>query len=438
MSLRIAIRIGSNGRTIVGGMRGRALRIGLSAIAMIVVAEGAVWLLRPRESPIEPATVAEGDYFTAAQLDRARDYRDGQLWLFGAGLLAEGAVLVAVALGRPGAARRALDRLAGRPVLGGAAVGAGLSVAIAVATLPPGIWAHERAVDVGLSTQSLGSWFGDVAKSTAIGAVLAGAGGALLLALVRRWPRRWWIGGSVAVVAIAAVFTWLAPVVLAPLFNRFDALPQSSRVRGDVLALAQKAGVDVGEVYRVDASRRSRALNAYVNGLGSTKRVVLYDTLIDDTDRAELDSIVAHELGHVAHDDILRGLAFVAIVAPFGLLFARETAEAIATRSGADLRTPAGLPALVLALALAGLILNVPGDQLSRKVEASADQFALELTHDPHALIQVQRRLALTNVADPDPPALVTFLLGTHPPTIDRIGAAVAYERNDSTVSARP
>jgi STE24 endopeptidase len=418
-------------------MRPVALRIGLTAIAMVVVAEGAVWLLRPREDPIEPAAVAETDYFTAAEIDRARDYQDGQLWLFAAGLAAEGLVLVAVAGGRPRAAREALSRLGEHPLRGAAAAGAGLSLAITVAALPAGVWAHERAVDVGLSTQSLGSWFGDVAKSAAIGAVFTAGGAALGLALIRRWPRHWWIPGSVAVVAIAAVFSWLAPVVLAPIFNRFEALPQASALRGEVLDLARRAGVDVGEVYRVDASRRSTALNAYVDGIGPTKRVVLYDTLIEDTDRAELESVVAHELGHVAHDDILRGIAFVALVSPFGLLFAREVAEAVARRGDADLRTPAGIPALALALVVTGLVLSVPGNQLSRKVEASADQFALELTHDPRALIHVQERLARTNVADPDPPALATFLLGTHPPAIDRIGAAVTY-RNESTVSSSP
>ena len=127
----------------------------------------------------------------------------------------------------------------------------------------------------------------------------------------------------------------------------------------------------------------------------------------------------------------------MALVSPFGLLFAREVAEAVARRGGADLRTPAGIPALALALVVTGLVLSVPGNQLSRRVEASADQFALELTHDPRALIQVQERLARTNVADPDPPGLATFLLGTHPPTIDRIGAAVTY-RNESRVSSSP
>jgi STE24 endopeptidase len=206
-------------------------------------------------------------------------------------------------------------------------------------------------------------------------------------------------------------------------------LPDRSRARSDVLALGSRAGVDIGQVYRVDASRRVRSLNAYVDGIGSTKRVVLYDTLLERANRGELRSIVAHELGHVKHDDILRGLAFVGLVAPLGLLFARELGEAVAGRAGVDGRGPAALPAYALGLALASLLLGVVGNQLSRRVEASADSFALELTHDPAALIQVQRRLAIRNVANPDPPAIVTALAGTHPPTIDRIGAAIAYER---------
>jgi STE24 endopeptidase len=307
--------------------------------------------------------------------------------------------------------------------------GAGLSVTLGVAALPASIAAHQRAVDYGISTQAFGSWIGDVAKSAAIGAVLAAAGAALLMALVRRFGGRWWLPGTVAVAAIATVFVWLAPVVLAPVFNKFTALPPDSRSRADVLALARRAGVDVGQVYRVNASRRVRSLNAYVDGIGSTKRVVLYDNLLRRANRPELESIVAHELGHVKHDDVLRGLAFLVIVAPLGLLFAGELGAALARRAGVEPRGPAALPAYVLGLAVAALVLGVPGNQLSRQVEASADTFALQLTHDPRALIQVQRRLALSSVSDPDPPDVVTALIGTHPSTMDRIGAAVAYER---------
>jgi STE24 endopeptidase len=410
--------------------RSRGARIGAIAVAMVIVAEGAVWLLRPGET-IEPASVSEGDYFNPAEVERARDYRSGQRALLLVAMGAQGAVLVALALGRPAFARRGLERLARRPALGAAAAGAALSVTVTVVALPASVWAHERSVDVGLSTQSLGPWFVDIAKSTAIGAALAGIGAALLMALVRRFGARWWVPGVGGVVAISAIFSWLAPVVLAPLFNRFEALPEGSRARSDVLELAGRAGVDVGEVYRVDASRRSTALNAYVTGLGPTKRVVIYDTLLEEAERPELRSVVAHELGHVRHEDILRGLAFVALVTPLGLLFTRELVGAFADRTGIDGRSPAALPAYAFALALAGFILSVPGNQLSRKVEASADQFSLETTDDPRALIDLQRQLAKVNISDPDPPGWVEFVFGTHPPATERIGAAVAWEEGE-------
>jgi len=410
----------------------RRARVGVVVVAMVVVAEGAVWLLRPDAPPVAPEPVDEADYFDAATLEHARDYRGGQRLLMLAGIGAQGLVLVALATGRPPAARAALERLGERPALGGAAAGAGLSVTLALVALPLDLAAHERAVDVGLSTQSLGPWLGDFGKSTAISALLAAAGAALLLALVRRFERLWWVPGSAVVVATAAALAWLAPVVLAPLFNRFEPLPEGSEARAEVIELGREGGVDVGEVYSVDASRRSTALNAYVGGLGPTKRVVLYDNLIDEAERAELRSVVAHELGHVAASDIPRGIGFVAIVAPLGLLLTRELAVALADRAGVPAGSVAALPAYALGIAVTSLILAVPGNQLSRAVERAADRYALELTEEPRALIDLQARLAAENVSDPDPPAVFTTVFGTHPPTVERIGAALAYERNSN------
>jgi STE24 endopeptidase len=413
-----------------GLQRSSAARIGGAAVAMLIVAEVAVLLLSPSDEPPEPVPVAESDYFSQAELARADDYRSGQRWLLLAGLAVEGAVLVSVAFGRPAPVRRALDRLGRRPVLGAAAAGAGVSLLTTIATLPVSLISHERSVDVGLSTQSLGSWFWDVARSAGITAVLTAGGAALLIALVRRFPRAWPVPGAVVVSGLAVVFAWIGPVVLAPIYNKFEPLPDSSQARADVLELGREAGVDIGQVYRIDASRRSTALNAYVDGIGSTKRVVLYDNLLKRAARPELRSIVAHELGHVAHDDVPRGILYVVLVTPLGLVFARELVLAIARRSGADPASPAAVPAYLLALAFTALILNVPGNQLSREVEASADAFALQLTHDPEALIKVQRQLARTNLSDPDPPGLYSWLFGTHPSTVDRIGAALAYERD--------
>jgi STE24 endopeptidase len=400
----------------------------LAAVAMVIVAEGAVWLLRPRDEPPDPAAVEVSDYFDPAAVERAEDFRRGQLILLAGGLAVQGVALGALALGRPAAAGRILERLGVRPVAGAAAAGAGISVVLVVATLPLDLWSHERAVDAGVSTQSLGPWLGDVVKAGGISTAFAAAGSAALVALVRRFPSSWPVPGTAAVVALSAAFSWLAPVLLAPVFNDFEPLPAESELRGDVLGLAASAGVDVGEVYRVDASRRSTSLNAYVGGLGPTKRVVLYDNLISEAERPELRSVVAHELAHQEHRDILRGLLFLAIVAPLGLVFTREAAIALAARRGVDPSSPAALPAYFLALGVASLTLTVPGNQLSRAIEASADDFAIELTGEPAALVELQQRLTKTNVSDPDPPGAITFLLGSHPPAIERIGAALARE----------
>ncbi|HEY6671355.1 MAG TPA: M48 family metallopeptidase [Solirubrobacterales bacterium] len=405
------------------------VRLGATAVAAVVVAEAAAWLLRPRDVE-RPVHADENSYFSGEELTKARNYASGQRLILVGSLIAEGAVLVLLVTGRPAATRTALERLGARPVLGGAAAAAGLSVVVAVITIPFGIAAHERSVDVGLSTQSLGSWLSDWGKATAIGAVLAGLVGTLALALIRRFGSRWWIPGSVAVVAGAALFTWVAPVVLAPLFNKFEPLP-AGQARSDVLELASKAGVDVGQVYRVDASRRTTAINAYVNGLGSSKRVVLYDTLLNDLNRGERRAVVAHELGHVHGNDIQRGLLFVAIVTPLALIFVSGTARAIAGRRGAQPGQPAYLPALALAIAATSFVIGVAGNQLSRGVEARADTFSLELTDDPKGMIELQQQLADRNLSDPDPPGVFTFLFGTHPPAIDRIGAALAWQQGE-------
>ena len=408
-----------------------AARVGLTAFAMVAVAEGAVLLLAPSEPGIPPLPVDAGDYLSPAEIARAVDYRDGQRLLLIAGLGAQALAVGTLAVGRPRAVRRTLANLAARRWAGPAAAGVLVVVVAELAALPTSFAAHERAVDAGISTQSLGPWLFDHGRSLLIGALVAAGGATLLAGLIRRFPRRWWLPAAAGTVGLGAALTLLAPVVIAPQFNDFERLPDDSPLRADVLELGRRAGVDIGEVYRVDASRRSSTLNAYVSGLGPTKRVVLYDNLIDDADRVELESVVAHELAHVAHSDIPRGIAFAAIVAPLGLLFARELAGLLVRRSGAQPGTAASVPAYLLALAVTAFVLNVPGNQLSRDVEASADAFALRVTEDPNALIDLQVRLARANLSDPDPPELSRVLFGTHPTTVERIGSALAWERGE-------
>lgn len=403
-------------------------RMVAAALAAAIVAELALLLLAPGDPGPAPAAVDPTAWFEPAEIERGREFATGQRNLGLTGLAIELLVLGLLAVGRPRWAGRALGRLGGRPLRGAAAAGAAISLVLALAALPIGLIAHERAVDVGLSTQDLWGWLGDRARSAAIAATFAAIGAAVLIGLQRRLPRAWWVAGSAVVVAYAVITSYLAPVVLAPLFNDFEPLPDGP-VRREVTALAERAGVDVGEVLSVDASRRSTSLNAYVSGLGSTKRVVLYDNLLERAEAPALRSVVAHELAHVAHRDIPRGLLFVALIAPLGVLTVALAGTALAGRTGARPGTPAALPAFALALAVVGFGLNLVGNQLSRQVEASADGFALELTDDPEGFISLQRRLALSNVSDPDPSGPVAALLRTHPTTIERIGTAVAYRK---------
>jgi STE24 endopeptidase len=408
-------------------MHGRGVRLPV-ALGVTVVAAGAATLaLRPRSGLIQPAPVRATAYFSPAELDRINAYAGPQRALALGTLALSGAAVALMAFRPPRRARRALDRLAARrPRLATATTGVAIVLVVTAVTLPLAAISHQRAVDYGLSTQDWGGWAGDVAKSEAIGAVFAALGALILVALMRRFGGRWWIPGGAVVIALGALFTFVAPVVLEPLFNRFTALPPGP-LRSDVLDLARRSGVQVGQVYKVDASRRTTGTNAYVAGLGSTKRVVLYDNLIARYERPEVDSVVAHELGHVKHRDVSRSLLWLAIVAPAATLLVQGLTERLAPRGARP--GAAVLPAAALSIALVSFGTGIASNAMSRRVEASADAYALRLTHDPKAFISVERKLTTDNLIDPDPPGWVEVLFGSHPPALERIGYALRYER---------
>jgi STE24 endopeptidase len=341
-------------------------------------------------------------------------------------LASEGAAIAWIAVRPPRRVRRALERAGARPLVGAAAVGAAAAVLLVVVVLPESIIGQQRQRDYGLSTQGWGSWTGDLVKSTAVSAVLAAIAAVVLMALMRRFPRSWFAGAAVALVLLSVLFEYGSPLVIDPLFNDFTPLPQGP-LRASVLDLARQAKVHVRQVYEVNASRQTTATNAYVTGIGASKRVVLFDTLIGSFSRDQVDSVVAHELGHVKHRDVPRGLLWVAIVALPGLFLVQAITEGVAGRRYAPV--PAVLPAAGLAIALASFALQIPGNALSRRVEGSADAFALRLTADPAAFIAVERQLALQNLSDPDPPGWLQVLFGTHPSTETRIGYALTFAR---------
>jgi STE24 endopeptidase len=406
-------------------------RLPLAIVVAVAAAGAATFLLRPRSGLIDPAAVDVQGYFTAFQLERAEDYRSVQRLLAVGGLVVGTGTLALLAWRPP---RRLFDRLARRPIIGGAVAGAGISLLLVLVEFPLSVWRHERAVDVGLNTQTWFDWVSDVAKSAGVDAAFAAAGGAVALLLVRRFRRNWWAPAAAVIVAFGVVTIWLFPVVIDPIFNDFEKLPPGA-TRSDVLELADRADVDVGEVYRVDASRRTTAANAYVGGLGHSKRVVLYDNLISGFPRDEIRMVVAHELGHQKHNDLIRGLAWLALVAPAGTFLVQRLAEAFARREGlgdpAVKPGPIVLPAIALAVGLVTFGMGAASNVLSRQVEGRADAYALSLTRDPAAFTQLERRLAIRNVSDPDPPRLLHVLFGTHPTTAERIGIGEAWQEGN-------
>ncbi len=402
-------------------------RLSLALVATAVAAGVATFLLRPRGGLIDAAAVDPTAYFSQAELQRANEFRDPQRLIALASMGLSGATLAVLALRPPAAVRRLLARADGRPWLGAAGVGVGLTLVLTAVGLPLSAVAHQRAVDVGLSTQTWPAWLGDVGLSTAIELPIAAGGAALALVLVRRFRRRWWVPAAGLIVAFGIASVFLVPLLVEPLFNKFEPLPRGP-LRSEVVQLADRAGIDVGEVFRVDASKRTTGANAYVGGLGATKRVVLYDNLIEDYPPDQVRSVVAHEMGHVDHRDLPRGLLWLAIVALPGALLVQRLTERMAGPPERD-SGPSVLPALALSLALVSFGVGLAGNVLSRQVEASADAFALRLTDEPAAFIGLERRLALSNVSQPDPPALTQLLFGTHPTTVERIGAGEAYAR---------
>jgi STE24 endopeptidase len=304
-----------------------------------------------------------------------------------------------------------------------AATAACLSAVLSLPGLPVAAMARVRSIRVGLSTQSWRDWGIDLIKAQAIEASFAAAGGAGVTALAQRWPRWWWLPAAGSAVLVGAGLSALSPVLLDPVFNDFTPLPQGE-LRDDVLALAAAAGVKVGEVYSIDASRRTTAANAYVTGIGPTKRIVLFDTLLDRYSRDEVRVVVAHELAHVRHRDVPRGVAFAAMIAPAATLAVQRLSWALSSERG----TPAALPALALAAGIVGLPIGLLANRLSRATERRADAFSLALTDAPEAFVTFERAIALQNVADLEPPRMVTTLLATHPATAERIGIAKAYQ----------
>lgn len=283
----------------------------------------------------------------------------------------------------------------------------------------------------GLSTQSWGSWLVDAGKGVLVAGGLTALVLLALVGLARVAARTWWAWGALVSAALVVAGSYAYPLVVEPVFNDFRAL-EAGALREDLLALAERDGVPVGQVLVADASRRTTALNAYVSGFGSSRRIVVYDTLLAQAPAAEVELVVAHELGHAERRDVLVGTLLGAVgaaAAVCGLALLLSWAPLL-RRVGADGMGDPRVVALVLLLAAVGTLLLAPATNLvSRRVEARADVHSLDLTGDPATFVASQRRLALTNLSDLAPHPLAYAFFATHPGVTERLALAREWER---------
>jgi STE24 endopeptidase len=285
-----------------------------------------------------------------------------------------------------------------------------------IARLPVTIWRgwiHERRW--GFSTQSAGGFATDILKKLLLTCMFAAVPVLAVVGLSRAFPS-WWPAVAAPGAALLVLLVGLvAPVVLEPLFNRFVPL-DDPRLAGDLRALATRAGVPVRDVLVADASRRTRKVNAYVSGIGATRRVVLYDTLLRELPQPELEVVVAHELGHRRERHVAKGTALAMLGAAATALVLWLVLD--------DPQDPAVAPEILLVTAVLELLALPFGAALSRRWERVADRFSLELTHDRDAFRALHRKLAIANLSDLAPPRLAYLLLFSHPTPPERFAAA--------------
>jgi STE24 endopeptidase len=227
------------------------------------------------------------------------------------------------------------------------------------------------------------------------------------------------------------VLTFVFPVLVEPVFNKFTPM-EAGQLRTDLLALAERDGVPVKDVLVADASRRTRAVNAYVSGYGATRRIVVYDTLLTEVSEAEVRSVVAHELSHAKSNDVLTGTLVSALGAASAVLiiYLLGAWAPLLRRAGVDdIGEPRAIALLLVIGTIGGLLAGPAQGFVSRRIESRADAHALELTGDPATYESMMTRLATVNLSDPDPNPVEQALTGSHPTAVERIAMARAWAR---------
>ena len=397
-------------------------RLALAAFALLA----ALWLLAASRlwrttvpSDLKLPHLSASSYFTPAYLHHASSYERFLRIDF---LLAQLALIGALVGYALRGERLMRESAAGRVGTGLMLGMLGLAV-VWIAQLPFGlaeVWWERRH---GVSHQAYVSWIFE--SFFALGgqflficftiAIVMGFAGLL--------GNRWWIAGVPALVAVAVLISFITPFLIAPVHSSRD-----PALRADAAQLARTEGIGHVRVEVQDVHRYTTAPNAEAVGLGPTRRVILWDTLLGGRfSRGEVRVVLAHEIGHLAHNHIWRGLAWLALFGlPLGFLIA------MATRGRGGLYEPRAVPLALLVFVVLQLLISPAQNAVTRRMEAEADWSALRATNDPRDARSAFQRLARTSHADPDPPGWWQALTGDHPTIMQRIEMVEAFARRQA------
>jgi Zn-dependent protease with chaperone function len=328
--------------------------------------------------------------------------------------------------------RNAAQWIGRRWLLTTAAYALMLVLVMSLLTLPLAYYSgYLREHAYGLSNQSLGSWMGDWLKGVAV----SGLGLSLVLwipyLLLRKSPKRWWLYAGLATIPLAALLLVITPVWVDPLFN--DYVPMKDKaLEARILALAQRAGVGGSRVYQVNKSADTKVVNAYVTGLGSTKRIVLWDTILAKLEPNQVFFVTAHEMGHFVLRHTLAFILGAAVISTVSLYMVHRVAGRLIPRFSEQfgferLSDVASFPLFLLLGSLVTLMLTPAVLAFTRHQEHEADRFALEITRDNRAAATTFVRLQEENLSVPRPGSLYMLWRGSHPSLGDRVDFANHY-----------
>jgi Zn-dependent protease with chaperone function len=289
-----------------------------------------------------------------------------------------------------------------------------------------------------LSNQKLHAWAWDEAKGFLVGAGLAVFVTELLYFIIREFPQYWWLIAWAAFLGLFVLMAQLAPVVLFPIFYKFEPL-DNAELKSRLVGLSERAGTRVRGVYKWNLSEKSKKANAALTGLGSTRRIILADTLLEQYSADEIEAVLAHELGHHVHRHILKSIAVQAGITLFGFWAANSVLHYAVERTHMfeTVSDFANLPLLILISTVLSFLLLPALNAYSRYNERQADRYAFQSIASVGPFISSMNKLADQNLAERSPSRWVEWFFQSHPAISRRVAAAEAWAKLQTTASLK-